>query len=136
MDQAFQEYYPQDVSHCYGCGQLNEHGLHIKSYWHDDESIAHFTPQPYHTATPGYVYGGLLASLIDCHGTGTASAAAYRAAGRAMGTEPFLRYVTASLKVDYLRPTPIGVELELRGRVKEIGAVSYTHLTLPTNREG
>jgi len=42
------------------------------------------------------------------------------AEGREMGTEPPLRYVTASLKVDYLRPTPMGVPLELRGRVKEI----------------
>lgn len=117
---AFQDYYPEDTSHCYGCGRLNEHGLHIKSFWDGDESVARFTPRPYHTAIPGYVYGGLLASLIDCHGTGTAAAAAYRVADRAMDTEPALRYVTASLKVDYLRPTPLGPELVLRGRVTEL----------------
>ena len=66
------------------------------------------------------MYGGLQASLVDCHGTGTAAAAAYQAEGRAMDSEPALRYVTASLHVDYLKPTPAGVELELRGRVKEI----------------
>jgi acyl-CoA thioesterase FadM len=66
------------------------------------------------------VYGGLIASLIDCHGTGTAAAAAYRAAGREMGTEPAFRFVTASLHVDYLKPTPLGVPLEVRGTVKEI----------------
>jgi len=70
-------------------------------------------------AIPGYVYGGLLASIIDCHGTGTAAAAAYRAEGRAMDTLPPFRFLTASLHVDYLRPTPLGVPLELRGRVKE-----------------
>ncbi|MCB9137590.1 MAG: PaaI family thioesterase [Caldilineaceae bacterium] len=117
---AFQDYYPEDTSHCYGCGRLNEHGLHIRSFWDGDESVARFTPRPYHTAIPGYVYGGLLASLIDCHGTGTAAAAAYRVADRAMDTEPALRYVTASLKVDYLRPTPLGPELVLRGRVTEL----------------
>ncbi|MDP2195148.1 MAG: hotdog domain-containing protein, partial [Rhodocyclaceae bacterium] len=57
---------------------------------------------------------------VDCHGTGTASAAAYRAAGRAMGTAPALRFVTGALKVDFLAPTPLGVELELRGTVVEI----------------
>ncbi len=118
--QAFQDYYPDNYSHCYGCGRLNEHGLHIKSYWDGDETVCTFTPRPYHTALPGYVYGGLIASLIDCHCTGTASAAAYRAAGREMGTEPPLRFVTGSLHVEYVRPTPLGVPLEVRARVKEI----------------
>ncbi len=118
-EKAFQDYYPDDLSHCYGCGRLNENGLQIKSYWDGDESVAIFQPRPYHTAIPGYVYGGLIASLIDCHGTGTAAAAAYRAAGREMGTEPPYRYVTAALHVNYLKPTPL-VELEVRGSVKEI----------------
>lgn len=82
--------------------------------------MARFTPQPYHTAIPGFVCGGLIASLIDCHGTGTAAAAAARAEGRAVDTPPFLRFVTASLHVDYLAPTPMGVELELRGRAEEV----------------
>ncbi len=117
---AFQDYYPDDLSYCYGCGRLNEEGLHIQSYWDGEETVAVFTPRPYHIAIPGYVNGGVLASLIDCHGTGTASAAAYRAAGREMGSAPPLRFVTASLQVDYLRPTPLGVPLEIRGRVEEI----------------
>lgn len=121
MDQkAFQEYYPENLSHCYGCGRLNEHGLQIKSYWDGEETVCIFHTQPYHMAVPGYVYGGLIASLIDCHCTGTAAAAAYRAEGRAMGTEPALRFLTASLHVDYLRPTPLGVPLEVRGTIREI----------------
>ena len=117
---AFQDYYPDEWAHCYGCGRLNEHGMQIKSYWDGEESVCTFTPKPYHTAVPGYVYGGLIASLIDCHSTGTAAAAAYRAAGRKMGTLPPLRFVTASLHVDYLRPTPIEGPLELRSQVKEV----------------
>jgi len=121
MDQkAFQDLYPDELSYCYGCGRLNEHGLQIKSYWDGDEAVSTFLPRPYHIAIPGYVYGGLIASLIDCHATGTAAAATYRAAGREMGSEPALRFVTASLHVDYVRPTPLGVPLEVRGRVKEI----------------
>jgi len=117
---AIQEFYPDNLSYCYGCGRLNDYGLKIKSYWEGNESVCRFQPKPYHTAFLGFVYGGLLASLIDCHGTGTAAAAGYRVEGREMGTKPELRYVTASLHVDFLKPTPIGVTLELRGKVKEI----------------
>ncbi len=117
---AFQDYYPDHLAHCFGCGRLNEHGYQIKTYWDGDETVTTFTPKPYHIAIPGYVYGGLLASLIDCHGTGSAAAAAYRAEGRAMDTDPPLRFLTASLHVDYLRPTPLGAPLTLRGQIKEI----------------
>ncbi|HEY2980348.1 MAG TPA: PaaI family thioesterase, partial [Anaerolineales bacterium] len=117
---AFQDFYPDQLAHCYGCGRLNDHGHQIKSFWDGDESVCHFLPEPHHIAIPGYVYGGLLASLIDCHGTGTAAAAAYRAEGRGMDTEPALRFLTASLHVDYLKPTPLGPTLEVRGRVKTI----------------
>jgi acyl-coenzyme A thioesterase PaaI-like protein len=120
-EKAFQDYYPEDFSHCYGCGSLNAHGLQIKSRWEGEESVARFTPQPYHIALPGYVYGGLIASLIDCHATGTAAAAATQAAtGQPLGAVPLLRFVTASLKVDFLRPTPSGTELELRATVAEL----------------
>ncbi len=120
MEQSFQDHYHEPFSHCYGCGANNPHGLQIKSYWDGDESVAVFQPKEYHTAFPGYVYGGLIASLIDCHSTGTASAAAYRAEKREMGSMPPLRFVTASLQVDYLLPTPLGPELHLRSQVIEI----------------
>ena len=117
---AFQDTYPENVAHCYGCGRLNEHGHQIKTYWDGDETVTRFQPQPEHTAIPGFVYGGLIASLIDCHSTGTAAAAAYRAEQREMDSEPPLRFVTGSLQVDFLKPTPLGPVLELRGRVKEL----------------
>jgi len=117
---AFQDYYPDGLSYCYGCGRRNEEGLKLKSYWDGEETVAIFNPRPYHIAIPGYVYGGLIASIIDCHSTGTAAAATYRVEGREMGTEPPLRFVTASLHVEYIRPTPLGVPLEVRGKVKEI----------------
>lgn len=119
-DKAFQDYYPDHMAHCYGCGRLNEFGHQIKSYWEGEESVCYFEPGPQYISIPGYVYGGLLASLIDCHGTGTAAAAAYRAENRSMDSEPALRFLTASLHVDYLKPTPLGVTLEIRGKVKEV----------------
>jgi len=117
---AFQDYYPDQLSYCYGCGRLNENGLQIKSYWEGEEAVCTFLPRPHHIAIPGYVYGGLIASLIDCHSTGTASAAMYRAQNRDMDSDPPLRFLTAALHVDYLRPTPLGEPLEVRASVKEV----------------
>jgi acyl-coenzyme A thioesterase PaaI-like protein len=117
---CFQDFYPENVAHCYGCGRLNASGHRIQTRWDGEESVTRFVPRPEHTAIPGFVYGGLIASLVDCHGTGTAAAAMYRQEGRPMDSLPPFRFVTGSLHVDYLRPTPLGVELEIRGRVKEI----------------
>lgn len=134
MEKAFQDYYPDDYSHCYGCGRLNAQGHQIKSYWDGDTSVCTYTPKPYHVAIPGYTYGGLIASLIDCHSTGTAAAAKYREEGRTMDTEPPFRFVTGSLHVDYLRPTPIEVPLEIRGAVREIkGRKVVVDTTLTAN---
>ncbi len=117
---AFQDYYPDELAHCFGCGRLNEEGYRLRSFWVGEASEARFTPQPHHIAIPGWVNGGLLASLIDCHATGTAAAAAYRSEGREMDTLPAHRFVTASLRVDYLRPTPLGPELLLQGLVRSV----------------
>lgn len=125
-EKAFQDYYDEDASVCYGCGRLNEHGLQIKSYWEGEEAVCRFRPRSYHTALPGYVYGGLIASLIDCHSTGTAAAAAHRAEGRPLGSEPALRYVTGSLHVDYLKPTPIDAVLTVRAQVASISGRAIT----------
>ncbi len=131
---AIQDYYPDELSYCYGCGRLNEYGHQIKTFWDGDETVTHFTPKEYHIAIPGYVYGGLIASLIDCHGTGTAALASYRAENREPDTLPPFRFVTASLQVDYLKPTPLGVELELRGKIVEIkGRKVISEITVSAN---
>lgn len=117
---AFQDFYPEVLSHCYGCGSQNDHGYRIKTLWDGDESVTRFTPRPFYTAVAGVVYGGLLASLIDCHSTATSAAATYRKEGREMDSLPPVRFVTGSLQISFLKPTPIGLELEIRGRVQEI----------------
>ena len=133
---AIQEFYPDELAHCYGCGHLNEHGHHVRSFWVGEGTEARFVPAPYHTAIPGFVNGGLLASLVDCHGTGTAAAAAYRAEGRPMDSLPAHRFVTASLRVEYLRPTPLGPELLLRGRVVSIsGRKAVVAITIEASGE-
>lgn len=118
---AIQDLYPDEFAHCYGCGRLNDDGLHVRTVWRDGVGTARFTPRASHVAVPGYVYGGLLASLIDCHGIGTAAAAAMEARGEAPGQDDSPRYVTASLHVDFRAPTPAGVELVLRARPVDVG---------------
>jgi acyl-coenzyme A thioesterase PaaI-like protein len=116
---AIQDLYPDDFAHCFGCGRHNPRGHQLKSYVEGEEVVARFKPSPEHISVPGFTYGGLLASLVDCHAMATAAAAAEAAAGRRIGDGPAPRYVTASLRVDYLKPTPLGVELEIRSRVTE-----------------
>ena len=120
-EKAFQDIYPDEFSHCYGCGRHNPHGHRIKSHWDGEESVAFFTPEPYHMAVPGFVYGGLIASLIDCHCVGTAAAATAKKLNLTEEEAQKLRFVTASLKVDYLAPTPLGPPLEVRGIIQDIG---------------
>jgi acyl-coenzyme A thioesterase PaaI-like protein len=104
---AIQDTYPEDVAHCYGCGRLNEHGYRIKTRAHGEGTITEFVPESFHTAIPGYIYGGLIASLIDCHSTGSAAIFSMQDAGVEIGGQPSPRFLTAHLEVDYLEPTPL-----------------------------
>jgi acyl-CoA thioesterase FadM len=51
---------------------------------------------------------------------GSAAAISYKRANRNMDTEPAFRFVTAALNINYLAPTPMGVELELIGTFSEV----------------
>ncbi len=116
--QAIQDAIPHN--HCWGCGTLNPHGLRIKSYPEGGETVCRFDPPREFMAGPTSVlYGGTIASIIDCHCMCTAIADIYRAAGRPIGEPPHLWAVTASLKVEFLAPTPLEQPLELRARVVE-----------------
>lgn len=118
---AIQDEYPEDFAWCYGCGRLNEHGYHFRTGWQGEKTVTIYTPRPEHIAIPGFVYGGLIASLIDCHGTGSAALALHRKNGHEPGDgEVPPRFVTASLNVEFLKPTPHGVPLKAIGTVEEI----------------
>jgi acyl-coenzyme A thioesterase PaaI-like protein len=116
---AIQDTYPDDVAHCYGCGRLNGHGYQIKTRVRGEGTLTEFLPEPIHTAIPGYVYGGLIASLIDCHSTGSAAIFAMQEVGIEIGSEPSPRFLTAHLEVDYLEPTPLE-QITLIGRAAEV----------------
>ncbi|WP_096225462.1 PaaI family thioesterase [Geobacillus sp. FJAT-46040] len=118
---AIQDDYPDEFAWCYGCGRLNEQGHHFRTGWRGDKTVTVYTPRPEHTAIPGFVYGGLIASLIDCHGTGSAALALHRKNGHEPGSgETPPRFVTASLHVDFVKPTLHGVPLVAVGTVMEI----------------
>jgi acyl-coenzyme A thioesterase PaaI-like protein len=112
---AIQDLYPDDFSHCFGCGNKNSSGHQLKSYAEGESVVARFTPAPYHMSVPGFVYGGLLASIVDCHAMATAASSEI-----VEGVAP--RFVTAVLHVEYLKPTPLGPELEIRGHATERSA--------------
>jgi acyl-coenzyme A thioesterase PaaI-like protein len=119
MPTAIQDSIPHN--HCWGCGTLNSRGLQVKSYVEGHETVCRFQPWPEHMAGPTHlVNGGIIAAVVDCHTVCTAIADAYRAAGLPLGAEPLRWAVTASLKIDYLTPTPIGEPMELRARVREV----------------
>lgn len=115
-EKAFQDNW--DHNECWGCGCSNEHGLNIKSYWSEDKSICVWTPNQNHKAGPtGYLNGGVIATIIDCHSICTAIADGYKQEGRELDSKPIIWYVTASIKIDYLKPTPIDKEVRLKAKV-------------------
>jgi len=116
-----QDFYPDEIAWCYGCGKLNEKGHQFKTCWNGEQTITVYTPKQEHMAVPGFVYGGLLASLIDCHSTGSASLALHKKNGHRLGDGTEVpRFVTGSLHVDFLKPTPQNVELKVIGTIEEI----------------
>ncbi|MET3293070.1 PaaI family thioesterase [Brevibacillus fluminis] len=118
---AIQDTYPDDFAWCYGCGRLNEDGHHFRTSWEGERTVTIYTPEQKHMGIPGFVYGGLIASLIDCHGTSSAALTLHRKNGHEIGdgAEP-PRFVTATLNVEFLKPTPQDVPLKVLGTVEEI----------------
>ena len=114
----------QDVLkvHCFGCGALNAHGLRIKSHWEDEDMVCRWRPEPFHIGYPGFVYGGTVASVVDCHCIWTAMASLCRATGHDLDDgPPAFAFVTGKLSVSYLKPMAIEQEMELRARVTDCG---------------
>ena len=117
-DDYIQDQWPEEGTFCWGCGKNTEHGLQLKSYWEHDETVAVWEPKEHHLAFPGILNGGIIATLIDCHGTGTANAAAHKASD---DSDQHFMYVTSAISVKYLKPTPLNKPVTLRARVTEMG---------------
>jgi acyl-coenzyme A thioesterase PaaI-like protein len=112
-------------NHCWGCGADNPEGLHLKSYWDREQAVARFLPADAFAAGPRHILnGGIIATLLDCHGVCTAIARAYDDERRGIGSPPDIWCATSAMSVQYLRPTPLGEEVELTGRVLEVDGPS------------
>jgi acyl-coenzyme A thioesterase PaaI-like protein len=107
---------PQSI--CFGCGPANPRGLHVRSHPDGDALVAEFRPEKQHEAFDGFVNGGILGTILDCHSNWTAAWTLMRAAGET--TPPFT--VTADYHVRFLRPTPSGGPLLLRASAVEVKA--------------
>ena len=102
---------------CFGCGPKNELGLRIRSFRADDGAVvAEWQPRPEHEAFDGFVNGGVLGTLIDCHSNWAAIAALLkkRGGGEAPST------VTSELSVKFLRPTPSDQPLRLISKAVDV----------------
>ena len=117
---AIQDQLPHN--HCWGCGTENPLGLQIKSYPDGDETVCRFQPGPQHMAGPSQRrerrdHRGRDRLSLRVHGyRGTAAGPPAARWGRSS----LLWSVTASLKIDYLAPTPIAEPMELRARIAEV----------------
>ena len=113
-DESLQDRFAPDTK-CFGCGPANTRGLRIKSRVEGDEVVLDWTPEPHHEAFSGFVNGGIIGVLFDCHCNWAAAYHLMQRAGDA--TPPFT--VTADYAVKMRRPTPSGGPLRLRARVVE-----------------
>ena len=110
---------------CFGCGPANERGLRLRSWATDDGVTAEFLPWPEHDNGMGYLNGGIISTLLDCH---SAAAVMHEADRRGWGALPgaALAYVTAGLDVRYLRPAPLAEPVTLTAVVTEASEAQMT----------
>lgn len=111
---------------CFGCGQANPKGLRLRSYRGEGGLVtAAFTPWPEHDNGLGYLNGGVIGTVLDCHSAAAVMAEADERGWRPLGGAA-LAYVTAGLDVRYLRPAPLTEEVELRAAVVEASEAQIT----------
>jgi len=109
-----QEYAPNSI--CFGCGPANHDGLKIESYRIDNGLVMEYLPNDSHQAFPGMINGGIIGTLLDCHGNWTAAVGLM---DKNNLSEPPCT-VTASYSVVLRRPTPLGEKLIVTSQITEI----------------
>src|SRR6476660_3375316 len=97
---------------CFGCGHANPKGFHLRSYADGDLTVAEFTPRPEHDNGFGFLNGGIISTVLDCHG---AAVVMYEAAQRGWEAPPGapVPFITAGFEVKFQRPTPLGPTVRL-----------------------
>jgi acyl-coenzyme A thioesterase PaaI-like protein len=97
---------------CFGCGHANPDGFHLRSYLDGDLTVAEFTPRPEHDNGFGFLNGGIISTVLDCHGAAVVMWEAAQHDWRAAPGAP-VPFITAGFDVRFLRPTPLGPAVRL-----------------------
>jgi acyl-coenzyme A thioesterase PaaI-like protein len=116
---SIQETYYPDVT-CFGCGHANPDGLHLRSYVDGERVVAEFTPWPAHDNGIGFLNGGIIATLLDCHGGACVVWEANQHGWKAPTGSP-LPFITAGFDVRFLRPMPLGPAVQLSAWPEGLG---------------
>lgn len=103
------------ASRCFGCGPANPRGLGLRSMVQGEQVVAVWQPLEHHQAFPGMLNGGIIGTLLDCHGNW---AAAWHLMNLSGANRPSCT-VTAEYAIKLHRPTPLNVPAELLARVLE-----------------
>lgn len=104
---------------CFGCGHANPQGFHLRSYRDGDHTVATFTPRPEHDNGFGFLNGGIITTVLDCHTAAVVMWEADRRGWKAEEGAP-VPFVTAGLEVKFLRPTPLGPPLSLHAAPEKV----------------
>ncbi|WP_028658735.1 PaaI family thioesterase [Nocardioides insulae] len=111
---------------CFGCGPANPKGLRLRSFPAGDGTVvAQFLPWPEHDNGGGFLNGGIIATLLDCHSAAAVHHTAYDHGWRAPDGSK-LAYVTAGLDVRYRRPAPLSEQVELVAETLEASEDAIT----------
>jgi len=126
-----ERFFPENK--CFGCGLRNEQGLGIRSFVKGDEVCAQWTPQEHHSNGFGFLCGGITATLLDCHTGAMAAWQIMQNFGEPISDH---LYVTSSITVNFLRPTPMNTELQLVAIVLSFeGEEAQIHSTMFANEK-
>ena len=96
------------ANHCFGCGPENPQGLQL-AFAIDASNPSAITASTtvtltsMHEGPPGHIHGGIIATLLD-------------EAMSKLNRPLKVLAMTRSLSVDYLRPAPLGIPLQLVAR--------------------
>ncbi|MCP9017739.1 thioesterase [Streptococcus sp. CF8-6] len=136
---AIQDRYGERFQHCWGCGPKNDLGLHLKTYPSIDgkSCISRIKLENAYTGgVPSNVFGGMIATIFDCHGTASAAWFAHHQKGLELTESTVIgRFITARLEIDYLSPSPIEDEIVVTSTLEELGerkAIIAMEMTVAT----
>ena len=136
---AIQDRYGERFQHCWGCGPKNDLGLHLKTYpsLDGERCISRIKLENAYTGgVPSNVFGGMIATIFDCHGTASAAWFAHHQKGLELTESTVIgRFITARLEIDYLSPSPIEDEIVVTSTLEELGerkAIISMEMTVAT----